>query len=160
MEPGQDRDVAAITVPSRVCFFIGELIMNQLIYDELNKLVDKAIKKNEVPIAALIVKNGKIIAKSYNKVNKSNNILDHAEIICIRNASKKLHNWRLNDCELYVTLEPCSMCTEVIKKSRVGKVYYILSQNEYETENNPEYIKLDHDENIYNKLVEFFKQKR
>ena len=134
--------------------------MNQKIYDELDRLVDVAIKKNEVPIAALIVKEGKIIAKAYNKVNKSNNILDHAEIICIRKASKKLHNWRLNDCELYVTLEPCNMCREVIKKSRVGKVYYLLSQNEHETEKTPEYVKLDDDINIQNKLVEFFKQKR
>ncbi len=134
--------------------------MNQLIYDELNKLVDKAVKKNEVPVAALIVKDGKIISKAYNKVNKTNNILDHAEIICIRKASKRLNNWRLNECELYVTLEPCSMCSEIIKKSRIGKVYYILSQNEHETEKNPEYIKLDHDEIIYTKLVEFFKQKR
>ena len=134
--------------------------MNQKIYDELDRLVDIAIKKNEVPIAALIVKEGKIIAKAYNKVNKSNNILDHAEIICIRKASKKLHNWRLNDCELYVTLEPCDMCREVIKKSRVGKVYYLLSQNEHETEKIPECVKLDDDINVQNKLVEFFKQKR
>ena len=134
--------------------------MNQKIYDELDKLIDKAVKKNEVPIAALMVKDGKIISKAYNMVNKTNNILDHAEIICIRKASKKLNNWRLNDCELYITLEPCDMCREVIKKSRVGKVYYILSQNEHETENDSEYIKLEDDANIKNKLVEFFKQKR
>ncbi|MBR4830396.1 MAG: nucleoside deaminase [Bacilli bacterium] len=134
--------------------------MNQLIYDELNKLVDKAIKKDEVPVAALIVKEGKIIAKAYNKTNTSNNVLDHAEIICINKASKRLHNWRLIDCELYVTLEPCSMCKEVIRKSRIGNIYYIISQNEHETEKNPEYIKLDDDKNIQNKLVEFFKQKR
>ena len=134
--------------------------MNQKIYDELGKLIDKAIKKNEVPIAALIVKDGRIISKAYNRVNKTNNILDHAEIICIRKASKKLNNWRLNDCELYVTLEPCDMCREVIKKSRVGKVYYILSQNAHETEKDSEYIKLDEDDNIKSKLVGFFKQKR
>ena len=134
--------------------------MNQLIYDELNKLVDKAIKKDEVPVAALIVKEGKIIAKACNKTNISNNVLDHAEIICINKASKRLHNWRLNDCELYVTLEPCSMCKEVIKKSRVGKVYYILNQNEYETESNPSYIKLVDNINIEGKLKQFFKDKR
>ena len=134
--------------------------MNQLIYDELNKLVDKAIKKDEVPVAALIVKEGKIIAKAYNKTNISNNVLDHAEIICINKASKRLHNWRLNDCELYVTLEPCSMCKEVIKKSRVGKVYYILNQNEYETGSNPSYIKLVDNINIEGKLKQFFKDKR
>ena len=131
--------------------------MNQMIYGELDKLIDKAIKKNEVPIAALMVKDGKIITKAYNRVNKTNNIF---EIICIKKASKKLNNWRLNDCELYVTLEPCDMCREVIKKARVGEVYYILSQNEHETEKNPEYVKLDEDNIIKNKLVEFFKQKR
>lgn len=131
--------------------------MNQLIYDELNRLLDKAIKKNEVPVAALIVKDNRIIAKAY---NKSTSVLDHAEIICIKKASKILNNWRLNDCELYVTLEPCDMCREVIRKARVGKVYYILSQNEHETEKNPEYVKLDEDDIIKNKLVEFFKQKR
>lgn len=131
--------------------------MNQLIYDELNRLLDKAIKKNEVPVAALIVKDNRIIAKAY---NKSTSVLDHAEIICIRKASKILNNWRLNDCELYITLEPCDMCREVIRKARVGKVYYILSQNEHETEKNPEYVKLDEDDIIKNKLVEFFKQKR
>lgn len=134
--------------------------MNQLIYDELNKLVDKAIKKDEVPVAALIVKEGKIIAKSYNKTNTSNNVLDHAEIICIRKASNKLHNWRLIDCDLYVTLEPCSMCKEVIKKSRIDKVYYILNQNEYETESNPTYIKFEDNINIEDKLKQFFKDKR
>lgn len=134
--------------------------MNQKIYDELGKLIDKAVKKKEVPIAALIVKDGIIISKAYNRVNKTNNILDHAEIICIKKASKKLHNWRLNDCDLYITLEPCDMCREVIKKSRIGKIYYILGQNEHETEKNPEYIKLDEDDIIKTKLVEFFKQKR
>ena len=92
------------------------------IEQELLKLITKAKDKNEVPIAALIVKNDKIISKSYNKVNKSNNILDHAEILVIKKASKKLHNWRLDDCDLYVTLEPCPMCTGAIIQSRISKL--------------------------------------
>ena len=86
------------------------------IIKELNKLINKAIKKNEVPVACIITKDNKIIAKSYNKTVKTNNILDHAEIIAIKKASKKLHNWRLNDCTMYVSLEPCNMCKEIIKK--------------------------------------------
>ena len=99
--------------------YYGEVMEINKIEQELLKLITKAKDKNEVPIAALIVKKDKIISKSYNKVNKSSNILDHAEILVIKKASKKLHNWRLDDCDLYVTLEPCSMCKEVIRKSRI-----------------------------------------
>ena len=94
------------------------------IEQELLKLITKAKDKNEVPIAALIVKNDKIISKSYNKVNKSNNILDHAEILVIKKTSKKLHNWRLIDCDIYVTLFPCPMCASAINQSRIKKIVY------------------------------------
>ena len=127
---------------------------------ELNKLIEKANKKNEVPIAALIVKNNKIIAKAYNKVNKSNNILDHAEIIVINKASKKLHNWRLNDCDLYVTLEPCSMCKEIIRKSRINNVCYFIKQNENKTESDVNYKCISMDNYFSTKLSNFFKNKR
>ena len=87
--------------------YYGEVMEINKIEQELLKLITKAKDKNEVPIAALIVKNDKIISKSYNKVNKSNNILDHAEILVIKKASNKLHNWRLDDCILYVSYEKC-----------------------------------------------------
>lgn len=103
--------------------------MNNKIDKELYKLAKKAYKKSEVPIACIIVKNNKIISKAYNKRLKSNNPLKHAEILAILKATKKLGDWRLNDCELYVTLEPCHMCKEVIKESRIKKVYYILEKN-------------------------------
>ena len=129
------------------------------IIKELRKLNSKAIKKNEVPISAIIVKNNRIIAKSYNKTNKNNNILDHAEIICIRKASKKLKNWRLINCTLYVTLEPCNMCKEIIKKSRIKKVHYFIKQNNNETEKDPIY---NYCENkcLSNELSYYFKNKR
>lgn len=130
------------------------------IENELNKLIDNAIKEDEVPIAAIIMKDNKIIAKAYNKVNKTNNILDHAEILAIKKASKKLDNWRLNDCELYVTLEPCSMCKEIIKKSRLKKVYYYINQNEYKTESNIAYEYLSENAIFSEKLKLFFKNKR
>ena len=127
---------------------------------ELNKLIEKAIKQDEVPIAAIIIKNNKIIAKSYNKVNKTNNILDHAEILAIKKASRKLKNWRLNDCDLFVTLEPCSMCKEIIKKSRIKNVYYFIKQNSNKTESDVIYKYITENDSFSKKLSNFFKNKR
>ena len=134
--------------------------MNQeIIIKELNKLLDKAIKHNEVPVAALIVYNNKIIAKSYNKVEKNNSVLNHAEINVIKKANKILKNWRLDNCELYITLEPCEMCKSIIKKSRIKKVYYYSKQNEYKTENDPNYEFIKN-KSFSDKLSNFFKNKR
>ncbi len=99
------------------------------IINELNKLLIKAIKNNEAPVAAIITCNGKIIAKAYNKRNKSHITTDHAEIIAITKANKKLKNWRANNCTLYISLEPCDMCKSVIKESRIDKVYYFLTRS-------------------------------
>ena len=134
--------------------------MNQeVIINELNKLLDKAIKNDEVPVAALLIKDNKIIAKSYNKVEKNNSVLNHAEINVIKKANKKLNNWRLDDCELYITLEPCEMCKSIIKKSRINKVYYYSKQNDHKTESNPEY-KFIENKLFSDKLSTFFKNKR
>ena len=127
-----------------------------IINEELNKLINKAKKNNEVPIAALIVYNNEIIAKEYNTVEKDNSILSHAEIKAIRSASKKLNNWRLNNCSLYVTLEPCDMCKQIIKKSRIKKVYYYIEQNEFKTENDPSYYKIEDTNNFTDNLKQFF----
>ena len=129
------------------------------IEDQLEKLINKAIKKQEVPIAALIVYNNKIIAKAYNKVNKKNNIMNHAEIIVINKCMKKLKNWRLNNCELYITLEPCSMCKEIIKKCRIKNVYYFTKQNNEKTENDVNYQLINTNDNFSMKLKEFFVNK-
>ena len=131
----------------------------EYIIKEMNKLLLKAIKRNEVPVGAIIVKNNKIIAKAYNKTNKTNNILSHAEILAIIKASKKIKNWRLDDCTLYVSLEPCSMCKEIIKKSRIKEVIYFSKQNKYKTELDPNYKFLKNDD-ISNTLTNFFKEKR
>jgi len=102
---------------------------------KLITLAQKCAKKNEVPISALIVCNNKIIATAMNKRNKSKNILDHAEIIAIKKASKKLKTWHLNNCDIYVTLKPCSMCESVISQSQIKNMYYLLdkpdSKHEY-----------------------------
>ncbi|MCQ2977290.1 MAG: tRNA adenosine(34) deaminase TadA [archaeon] len=96
-----------------------EYFMNEAI-----KLAKKSLKHNDVPVGAVIVKNNKIIAKGFNKRNKKNNALYHAEIIAINNACKHLKDWVLEDCEMYVTLEPCVMCSGAIIQSRIKKVYY------------------------------------
>ena len=88
------------------------------------KLAKKAYKKGEVPIGAVIVKNGKIISKGYNKREKSQNALMHAEIVAINKACKKLKSWRLDDCTIYCTLEPCFMCAGAILNARIDKLVF------------------------------------
>jgi len=87
------------------------------------KEAEKAYKKLEVPVGAVIVKDGKIIARAHNQKETKTDTTKHAEILAIQKASKKLESWRLIDCEMYVTLEPCSMCAGAIINSRIKKVY-------------------------------------
>ncbi len=91
--------------------------------DEAIKLAQKAYNKDEVPIGAIIVRNGKIIAKAYNNRERSQQAINHAEIMAIQKACKKLHSWRLNDCDMYVTLEPCAMCAGAILNARLKSVH-------------------------------------
>ena len=82
----------------------------------------KAYKLDEVPIGCVIVQNDKIIARGYNRTNTDKNTLAHAEVAAIKKASKKTGDWRLEDCTMYVTLEPCQMCAGAIVQSRLAKV--------------------------------------
>ena len=91
--------------------------------EEALKEAFKAYKKEEVPVGAIIVKDGKIIARAHNLKESKNDTTNHAEILAIQKASKKLNSWRLIDCEMYVTLEPCSMCAGAIINSRISKLY-------------------------------------
>ena len=86
------------------------------------KEAEKAYKKLEVPVGAIIVKEGKIIARAHNQKETKTDTTKHAEILAIQKASKKLKSWRLIDCEMYVTLEPCTMCAGAIINSRIKKV--------------------------------------
>ncbi len=97
----------------------------------------KAYKKNEIPVGAIIVKNNKIIAKAHNNRQYKYNVLGHAEINAILKAERKIKDWRLDDCTMYVTLAPCQMCQMIINESRIDKVYYLLDQK---SQNNAENI--------------------
>ncbi len=98
--------------------------------EEKNKFMKQALKeakkayeKLEVPVGAVIVKDGKIIARAHNLKETKTDTTKHAEILAIQKASKKLESWRLLDCEMYITLEPCSMCAGAIINSRIKKIY-------------------------------------
>lgn len=91
----------------------------------------KAKKIDEVPIGAVIVKEGKVISRGYNLRESKQNSLKHAEIIAIDKACKKLKNFRLEECDLYVTVEPCLMCSGAIVQSRIRKVYFGARDEKY-----------------------------
>lgn len=88
----------------------------------------KARDNDEVPIGAVIVKDGEIIARAHNFTEKHQDATRHAEMIAIEKASKKLKSWRLNGCEMYVTVEPCAMCAGAIVNARMDKVFYGASE--------------------------------
>ena len=91
----------------------------------------KAYDLGEVPVGAVIVLNNEVVGKGYNCKESHNNCLAHAEIIAINEACGNLKSWRLNNCVLYTTMEPCSMCCGAIIESRISKVIYALpSKNE------------------------------
>ncbi|MBQ7740410.1 MAG: nucleoside deaminase [Eubacterium sp.] len=91
---------------------------------EALSLAKEAQKEGEVPVGAVIVKDGKIIAKGRNRREKNRNALCHAELEAIDNACKALGGWRLSDCDLYVTLEPCPMCAGAIINARIRRLYF------------------------------------
>ena len=88
------------------------------------KEAEKAYRDNDVPVGAVIVFKDEVVSKAHNQKVKKNNALCHAEIMAIDKAAKKIHNWHLDDMEMYVTLEPCAMCAGAIMQSRIKKVVY------------------------------------
>ena len=137
------------------------------------KEAKKAYDKLEVPVGAVIVKDRKIIARAHNLKETKNDTTKHAEILAIQKASKKLNSWRLIDCEMYVTLEPCSMCAGALINSRIKKVYIVASDQktgavgsvfnlleDYTFNHKVEYEKGVMQEECENILKEFFKKLR
>ncbi|MDT8337171.1 MAG: nucleoside deaminase [Candidatus Izemoplasmatales bacterium] len=93
----------------------------------------KAYDKDEIPVGCVIVKNGEIISRSYNQKESNQNVLHHAEIIAINQACQNLNSWRLDDCDIYVTLEPCLMCIGAIVSARFKRLVYGPRDVKYES---------------------------
>lgn len=90
----------------------------------------KAYNEGEIPVGAIIVKNDEVIAVAHNIKEKTACSINHAEILAIIDASNKIGNWRLEDCDIYVTLDPCPMCASAIKQARIRNVYSALSNSD------------------------------
>lgn len=94
-------------------------------------LIEAQKVKSDIPVGAIIVRNGKVISSAHNTKEETNDVTAHAEIIAIRDAENKLGQWRLDDCELYVTLEPCPMCCWAILQSRIKTIYFGSYDRQY-----------------------------
>ena len=105
--------------------------MEEKFMKEALKEAKKAYQKDEVPVGAVIVKDGKIISRAYNLKESKKDTTCHAEILAIKKASKKLESWRLEGCTMYVTLEPCPMCTGALIQSRIDRV--VIGTMDYKT---------------------------
>ena len=147
---------------------MGDIMnVDKKILDLLLKNAEKAFKKGEIPVSAVILdQEGKLVSSAFNCRQKQYNVLGHAEISSILKAEKKLKDWRLNGYYMIVTLEPCNMCSMIIKESRLDKVYYFLpkkSDNEV-WEINIDKEQIDKYSEYSNKfkqlLTDFFNNKR
>lgn len=98
--------------------------IHQKFMNEALKEAKKAYAKDEVPVGAVVVYDGKIIARAHNLRESKQDFSGHAEFLAMKKASKKIGSWRLEDCDVYVTLEPCSMCAGAMIQSRIRNLYY------------------------------------
>ena len=122
--------------------------MEEKFMNEALKEARKAYEKLEIPVGAVIVKNGKIISKAHNLKETKQTATAHAEILAIQKANKKLNNWRLIDCDMYVTLEPCSMCMGAIVSSRIKNIYIGTLDQKKEAKIDIQKYKEEYDVNI------------
>ena len=133
--------------------------MNEYI-DELMMLANKAEGINDIPVGAIVVKDNAIIGRGFNNRVLTKDPTGHAEINAIKDATTNLGDWRLNGCDLYVTLEPCDMCIEVIKESRIDNIYFLLENKDKHKYNRTNKCTLAYDESVVNnykeKLSNFF----
>ncbi len=128
----------------------------------------KAYLNDEVPVGAIIVKNNMVISKAYNKKKINKSSLEHAELICIKKASKKIGDWRLDECIMYVTMEPCLMCIGAIVESRIKKIVFgcakpinsLINTEEIFKKNNIEVIGGILNEETSKIIKNFFQNKR
>ena len=133
--------------------------------DRIIELAKIAYDNDDIPVGAIIVKNNEIIGEGFNTRNTFKSVIGHAEIDAIEMACKHTGDWRLDDCELYVTLIPCMMCTGAIIESRIKTVYYLCNRTNV-CFNTPEFVKIKKINNLsksneYMKLLQkFFENKR
>ena len=139
---------------------------------EALKEAEKAKSLGEVPVGAVIVKDGEIISRGYNRREMLNSVLAHGEIMAIDEATKVLNNWRLDGCSMYVTLEPCPMCAGAILQSRISKLYIgtfdpvsgaagsVINILENDNLNKWTNVKWCYDEECSSVLINFFKERR
>jgi len=139
--------------------------MNEKYIEKIYDLAKKSYDIDEIPVGAIIVRNGKIISEGINSREKMNSVIGHAEINAIEGACKVVGDWRLDDCEMYVTLLPCMMCSGAILESRIKKIYYLCNRTNvcFRTS---EYINVEkienseYEEKYLNLLKIFFENKR
>lgn len=114
-----------------MCAFILRWIMDLKYMDMAIEEAKKAFEEDEVPIGCVIVKNNQIFALTHNRKEQMNSATKHAEILAIEEASSKLNNWRLDGCDVYITLEPCPMCASALKQARVSHIFCGLSNSDF-----------------------------
>lgn len=138
------------------------MIVDKEFMDEAIKLAIRSYEEDEVPVGAVVVKNNKIIGCGYNQKDRTKNPLKHAELIAIEEACKYIGDWRLNDCTLYTTFEPCMMCMGAIVESRISKVVYGAKKDEqmFYNLNDIEIVGGVLEEECLHLLQKFFKNKR
>jgi tRNA(adenine34) deaminase len=134
--------------------------MNEYI-EEIIKEAQISYDNKDIPIGAIVVKNNKIIGRGHNDRLNTPDVTNHAEIIAIREAEKNLNDWRLDGCDLYVSLYPCDMCLEVAKASRVDNIYFLLERDNKNKYNSTIINQVEDDvsrETYKNMLSTFFKE--
>jgi tRNA(adenine34) deaminase len=137
------------------------------VFEKVIELASEAARKDEVPIGAIIIRKGKLISSAHNETEKENSFLAHAEMLALKRACEVLGSKYLNECELYVSIEPCSMCLHAAKLSRITAIHYLLKSEKFGVEGNA-YFKTDsrafESESLRIKqkdlLREFFRTKR
>lgn len=123
MKMENDKKIKETAAMTEDAIMQAERIREEKFMREAIRQAKKAEQIDEVPIGCVIVYKDRIIARGYNRRNIDKNTLSHAELNAIKKASKRIGDWRLDDCEMYVTLEPCQMCAGAIVQSRIKKVY-------------------------------------
>ena len=127
----------------------------EIYVDKIIELARIAFENDDIPVGAIVVKNGVVIGEGFNTRNRFKSVVGHAEIDAIEMACKHIGDWRLDSCEMYVTLKPCMMCTGAIVESRIRNVYYLCDRTNVCFDGN-KYLNITKIDN-HNKINEYLK---